>query len=356
MLLLRSTILLALLLLTTGCFKVPLDPDYAGPTPRPAELDRYYNRGNSYYNVSEQIIETNKTFTHLKIRLDSDAGCIEVDYLKHKRNSDDLILVFPVLGGSKNLIAGYFAKRFAMDGYDTAVVNRQRDFKQPEFVDHLEEILRETVVRDRIALDFFENEYGKKDFGSFGISRGGINVAATAGVDERLKYNVMAMGGADIPILFRDSDENRIQRYKRHVMEQKGFSEEGFHLYLQHRLRTDPKKLAQHIDAKNALVMLALFDTSVPIKSGRNLRDLLGKPKTLYLFAGHRTSILYTQLFPLILPLRGLTLFPQDYVETEARVFFDERFERDSFSLKHLLFETLQLPFNIIERTIWYLF
>jgi hypothetical protein len=40
-------------------------------------------------------------------------------------------------------------------------------------------------------------------------------------------------------------------------------------------------------------MFIAGFDRVVPIWAGRQLRDAIGGPRTIYLFAGHYTSFLY---------------------------------------------------------------
>jgi hypothetical protein len=41
------------------------------------------------------------------------------------------------------------------------------------------------------------------------------------------------------------------------------------------------------------LMFLAVFDRSVPAWTGRQLREAIGRPKTIYLLAGHYTSFIY---------------------------------------------------------------
>ena len=253
------------------------------------------------------------------------------------------------------MIANYFADYFARNGFDAAIVHRDESIKKPENLDRLEDILRKSVMRDQLAIDYFEQHMGKRDFGTFGISRGGVNVAISAGVDPRLKYNIIAMGGSAIAKLFRDSDERRIRRFRESVMRDRQMSEDALFEYIDQQIRTDPKNLAQYIDARDAMVILSLFDSTVPIEYGKKLREEMGKPETIYLIADHRTSALYTQFITLLPPgPPGLCngLFPIDYIETESVAFYDKRFGTNRGSLKHIIFSILQFPFTVVERAV----
>jgi hypothetical protein len=339
--------------LLCGCFKVPYRGGYNGPPERPEWFIDYYDTAPGYSDVQEKILREEKRYVVKQITLQSDAGEIKIDYYQRRRNpTDDIVLVFPILGGKENLIAGYFAETFAFRGLDTAIVHRNVDFKDPKNVDRLEEIFRDTVIRDRLAIDYFESTYGKKDFGSFGISRGAINVSITAGVDPRLKYNVLALGGTKLVQLFAYSTERRLEKYRRSVRAAKKISGEEFIRLLESQIKTEPKHLAQYMDARHTLMFLSLFDSTVPIKYGRELRDQIGRPKTIYLLADHRTSALYTQFIPLFPPSHCLAIFPIDYIETEAMHFYDKSFKTKRLSPKHFVFTVLQVPFMVIESLI----
>ena len=262
------------------------------------------------------------------------------------------MFVFPVLGGKKNLIENYFAQTFANRGFDAAIVHRNEDFKKPETFPQIEDTLKRMVVRDRIAIDFFEKEYKKKDFGSFGISRGAINVAMSAGVDPRLKHNVLAMGGTDLVGVFRDSDERKIGLYKKAVMEQQKITAEEFYAYMEERIKTDPKMLAKYMDARNTLLILALFDSTVPFKYGQQLRADIGNPRVVYLLAGHKTSVLFTELPNHVKPLEHFPIMPFDYIETEAVAFYDKSFGTGRRSARQAVFEVLQSPFSLVAQIV----
>lgn len=312
-------------------------------------MERYYAPQRSYDSSRQEIESTTDKYALKHITLETYAGPIIIDYFQTPKQTDSLILVFPVLGG-KNFIERHLARFFAEAGFDAAIVNRSNEFKDPANFDQLEEIFRLNLIRDRIALDFFEHEFSKEKFGSFGISRGAINVALTAGIDKRLKYNVLVMGGTDLVDLFRDSNQPRIANYIQTVSEQKGFSEGEFFDALRKQLRTDPKNTAQYLDGRDTLLILGIFDRTVPFVYGMKLREQIGRPETIFLAADHYVGVLFTQTVSLIPPSKDESgLFPFPYVEQEAINFYDKHFN-GSFNWKLLPFRLLQAPINLVAE------
>lgn len=312
-------------------------------------MQRYYAPKSSYAGFREEIQERTGDYTLHHITIDSYAGPIVIDYFRGKKPSKSLVLVFPVLGG-KNFIEKHFARYFVESGLDAAIVNRSNEFKDPSRFEELEEIFRENIIRDRLALDFFEAEYGKTQFGSFGISRGAINVALTAGVDARLRYNVLAMGGTDLVNLFRDSKQARIEKYVQTVSDTRGYSREEFFGHLRRQIRTDPKYTAHYLDPKNTLLVLGVFDRTVPFAYGLKLREQIGRPDTIFLFSDHYVSLAYTQTVSLLPPSKEKSgLFPFPYIEQEAISFYKRSFD-EGMNWKALPFKALMLPVNLIAE------
>ncbi len=349
-------LLCALIAFAEGCAILPAAPGYPGPIPRPPILDEYYgyNKAHPYDTFTEELITSRRAYRHKRVRIETAYGQIVVDFYQRPQASKELVFVFPVLGG-ENIIEGYFAKYFAEHGFDSAIVHRDKDFKKPEEFDRIEENFRRNVVRDRISMDFFEREYGKRAFGSFGISRGAINAAVTAGVDPRLRHNVLAMGGSHLLEIFRHTDVPGVARYRDRVMRYKHITAEGFYDYLRDNVKTDPKHVAHFIDARHTLMFLSVFDHAVPFKYGMRLRRAIGRPKTIFILSGHYTSILYTQFVKLLPPSDTFCIFPFDFVESQAVRFYNASFETHRIDLVHLPFTVLQLPVQLIGQ-LYYLF
>lgn len=340
---------LSLSLCFSACFRISGNSVYEGPPVRPVAMEQYYAPEHSYESFREEIKSSTKQYTIKHITIESYAGPIVVDYFQTQERSESLVLVFPVLGG-KNVIENHIAKYFAESGFDAAIVHRNNEFKDPQKFDQLEDLLRSGIIRDRLALDFFENEYGKQKFGTFGISRGAINVALTAGVDDRLKYNVLVMGGTDLVDLFRDSNQARIAKYVQEVSKSKGFSEDQFFEALRMQLRTDPKNTARYLDSRDTLLILGIFDRTVPFTYGMKLREQIGRPETIFLCADHYVGVLFTQTISIIPPSKeGSGIFPFPYVEQEALNFYYKHF-KDSWNWKVAPFRILQTPLNLVAE------
>ena len=335
----------------SACGVLPISPHPQPPEQRPAELEKYYDHSMSYKTFRSEEIKDKIHYKIVRYYVDTDAGPITIDHYARRVKSDSLIFVFPLLGG-KNVIADYFAEYFAKNGYDTAIVHRNNDFKDPAQFENIEELLRKNVVRDRIAIDFFEKELGKKEFGSFGISRGAINVAITAGADARLKYNVLAMGGTDIVSIFKNSTQSRMKLYREAVTARKQISSQEFFKQLREKLRTSPEYLVKYMDPQNTPLALSVADTTVPFKYGYKLRHQMNDPKTILLLADHYTSILYTQYAPLLPPFRSIGIFPFDYIESEAMALYNRGFKGQRNSLRLVPYRILQLPFTLLAEAI----
>lgn len=334
-------------LFISGCFSTPLDPTYQGPEIRPASLEEYYAIETSFTGSKEELLRNDEKFELKRIGIETAFGLIVIDYYARYKKSDDLIFVFPILGG-KNIIADYFAEYFANHGFDTAIVHRNDDFKKAENFFRTEEVLRRGIVRDRIAIDYFEKTYGKRDFGTFGISRGAINVAMAAGVDQRLKFNVMALGASDIAKVMELSNQRGVKRYFNRVKAAHNLSDKEIFTFLQKEIKTDPKNLAAHIDARKTLLFLSLFDRTVPIKYGNRLKETLGNPKTIYLFADHYVSLLFTQYVKLLPAGDDFALFPFDFIERESLEFYRESFGRKKINIWRIPFKILKAPFDVL--------
>jgi len=349
---LRLCLGLVICLLCSGCLIVPQGVSYPGPTARPATLAKYYERSLSYLSFSDKILKSNKRFTWRRIRLESIYGPINIDYFQRPSLSKHIVLVFPILGG-KNTIENYFAQYFAENGFDTAIIHRSNAFKKPENFLQIEDVLRVTLIRDRIALDFFEEVLAKKNFGSFGLSRGAINAAMLAGVDERLKYNVLIMGASNLVEVFRNSTQPGLQKFRKKVQELHNFTEAQFFDHLEKTVVTDPKAVAQYIDSRHTLMFLSVFDTTVPFAYGLELRREIGYPETVFLLSNHYTGLMYTRFLREVVPYDDLWLLPLDYVEGESLSFFERHFGRTrKLRFREIPIRIIRFPFSLIGRLI----
>lgn len=345
-----KTLVFFTILSLCGCYSLPLARNYSGPPERPHSLADYYpaDEQPSVVQVTSEKLDNDIVVT--KHELASSHGPISLLIYERAGNVDDaLVLVFPVLGGKKNLIEGYFARFLAQNGFNAAIVKRSDEFKKPENFPRLEELMRENVIRDRLALNYMETTLHKKRFGAFGISRGAINVAMTAGTDPRLAYNVMFMGGTDIATVFEQTDQPRARMIIRKIAAQRRVPESALFDEMRRNLKTDPKYLARYMDARDTLLILARFDHTVPFNRGMSLRRELGYPETIMLASGHYSSAIFTGIahdFAVLPPM-----LPPSYVEAETLRFFQDRFGVNrSPSLSLGVLRLLRSPGDAIGR------
>jgi dienelactone hydrolase len=237
---------------------------------------------------------------------------IKIDfYVQKKAGKFPTVLILPISGGIDFSVRG-FAKLFASNGFNCAVVhNRRIDLDDTETAEEVESYFRQTVLDNRQILDYLveREEVDGDRLGCLGLSLGGIRASIVAGVDERLKCSVIGLGGGSIAEINLLSEKKEIREYMEELMEM-GISSEIIYAELSDKVITDPLRLAEYIDARNVLMFTAMFDRVVPRKCCDQLWKAMGKPEVVYLLSGHYGSFLY-------LP----------YAERKSLSFFKEKFE-----------------------------
>jgi hypothetical protein len=134
------------------------------------------------------------------------------------------------------------------------------------------------------------------------------------------------------------------------VSDARGYSKDQFFRALQKQLRTDPKFTAQYLDSRKTLLVLGIFDRTVPFSYGLKLREQIGRPETVFLFADHYVSLAYTQTISLVPPSKEKTgIFPFPYIEQEAVSFYKRSFD-EGWNWKVLPFKIVQTPLNLVAE------
>jgi hypothetical protein len=80
------------------------------------------------------------------------------------------------------------------------------------------------------------------------------------------------------------------------------------------------------------------------------LRRDIGNPETIILLADHYVALLFTQLVKLFPPIPGATIFPFDYVESEAIRFYRKQFNESGFSWQSIPYRILKAP---LDSLVW---
>ena len=291
------------LILFSSCAHYKCDPAYAGPKTRSAEMLEYYSYPRQPVEAEVETIDEKKRYIVKRIEFPSTLNVfgtenIRIDcYMQRKEGKFPTVLVLPISGGvdfSVRSFAGYFAS----NGFNCAVVhNRQFELEDTQSAEEVEDYFRQTVLDNRQVLDYLakREEVDENRFGCLGLSLGGIKASIVSGVDERLKCSVIGLAGGSIADIALLSDQGDIKNYMKELIET-GVSSETVHTELSEKVKTDPLKLAEYIDARNVLMFIATFDQVIPKTCGDRLWKAIGKPEVFYLFAGHYTSFLYLPL------------------------------------------------------------
>lgn len=313
-----SLIIVNILSLIQGCAVISEKRTTVAPIPCPEYIEKEYAVQDQWIEQSSQPLGNGSIRIILTAQNRIDLAPIVLDYHQAEgKNDAPAILVSPILGG-KNRVATHFAHYFSRRGYHAMVVHRPSDLKKDiEDPAELGVRLRNAVIRDRAALDWLcgREEVDPSRIGSFGVSYGGIKNCILAGVDRRLKANVIALAGADLASIITHSNLDELQHLVDRYQTARQCELQEIERYLRSSIRTEPARFAPYIDPSKTMLILARMDATVPRRNGEMLREALGYPTTIYLPTGHYSSVMFTDML----------LFP--YIEKQALRFFDEKLE-----------------------------
>lgn len=283
-----------------SCVHHKCDPAYAGPKERSREILNYYSYPERTIEAKVETINEKRRYVVKRVEFPSALNVfgtenIKVDYyVQKKEGTYPTVLVLPISGGIDFTVTS-FAKHFASHGFNCAVVhNRKADLEHTQSADEVEEYFRQNILDNRQVLDYLveREEVDKDRLGCLGLSLGGIRASMLSGVDERLKCTVIGLAGGSIADITVHSEEKEIKEHMKELA-MMGGTPELVHAELSDKVVTDPIKLAPHIDARNVLMFIAMFDRVVPRTCCDQLWKSCGKPEVVYLPAGHYGSFLF---------------------------------------------------------------
>ncbi len=287
------------LLLGSSCTSARANRQYAGPQALLPALRTYYSYPKGPIEARVQVTKQTEHYDILRVEFPSALNVygsedIRVDYYTSKdAGRHPTVLLLPISGGIDFAVRS-FARQFTSEGIHCAIVhNRKVRLEQTQSAEEVEAYFRQTVIDEQQVLDYLVSrpEVDPNRLGCLGLSLGGIKASLLAAVDERLQCVVLGLVGGSIADITMSSDEGRLKKYI-HSLEDLGVSRHYMHAELSEKVQTDPLRLAPYVDARKTLLFLAVFDRVVPAWTGRQLREALGGPQTVYLPAGHYTSYL----------------------------------------------------------------
>ncbi|SDT94345.1 alpha/beta hydrolase [Desulfobacula phenolica] len=291
----------ALFFFALSCAHYPMDKNYNGPLILPEAIKEKYQYTSHSKNPVINIKKNKKGFFVQEIKLFSSlnsvkgAGEIKIEYYGIPGNiKRPVIMVLPILGGP-NTIVKSFARFFVKNGYAAVIVHRNNSYKKLKVLNKIDPVLRQIIIDHMQVLDWIKtrNDLDENNTGVFGISMGGIKAALVTAIDQRIKASVFALAGGDLPYILSYSKEKGIRKKRTRYMDENHVTLDELHNELKQTITCDPLNYARYIDAKKSLMILAVFDTAVPYKKGKELRKKIGNPESIYLLAGHYSAILY---------------------------------------------------------------
>jgi hypothetical protein len=295
-----ETILVSCTVLLCSCAHYQCNPDYTGPSKRSAELLEYYSYPRQKIEAEVEKIGEKKHYIIERIEFPSalnvfDNENIKVDfYVQKKAGKFPTILVLPIANGIDFCAKG-FARHFASNGLNCAIVhNRDVEIEDIQNAEYVEDYLRQTVLDSRQILDYLveREKVNSNKLGCLGMSLGGIRASIVSAVDERLKCSVVGLAGGSMADIAFLSDLKEVKSYIKGLVD-RGISPEIIRSEMSDKIRTDPLKLAEYIDARKTLMYIAMFDRVIHRKCGDKLWEAVGKPEAVYIFSCHFTSLLF---------------------------------------------------------------
>lgn len=201
-----------------------------------------------------------------------------------------LVLLTPPVEAT--FAARWMAERYARRGVHAAVLAPDVEFLEPRLdAPALEAKLAAAVRAARGAVHALAAREDVERVRYLGVSAGGIFGAILVGVEPKVGRAALLLPGGDLPSIVATSEEPGVVAY-REAWAARGVPPRELERRLRAHVRTDPVRLAAHVDPARVLLFLGAGDTLVPIQTGLLLHDALGEPDTWLLAGNHDTACL----------------------------------------------------------------
>jgi len=286
-----------------GCAASPPPRDAVGRlTPLPAALAAYYDYPREPIEATTELLREQKRYREWLITFPLAAPdfeptepLIEIEWYESTApGARPAILFNPILGGDYPLERG-ICRYLAARGFHVAMVRRKTLKISPEHrIERLELLLRQGVIRIRQVVDWMaaQERVDPERLGSFGVSMGGMATVMAAAVEPRLRAHVAAMPGGSIPDVIMSSRDSLLTKPLARYLQANDMSRDVFESKLREAIVTDPLTLAPYVDSRSLLVFITLFDRTVGTANIFRLWRALGRPRAIFLPAGHYTAYL----------------------------------------------------------------
>ena len=291
-----------LILVTGGCASLPMHGQPARPPPLPAELSSYYDYPRRAHGTTVLLLGEHPGFREFLVRFPLAAKdlaptepVVECEWFESKAPGRRPAILFnPILGGDYPLERG-ICRFLAAHGFHVALVHRKTLKLSPEHpVGHIELLLRQGVLRIRQVVDWMaaHERVDPDRLGSFGISMGGIASVVAAAVEPRLRAHVVALAGGSVPDILVASPDRLLAKPRAQYLARNRLDLATLEARLRQEVRTDPLRLAPHVDAEDLFMVIAVFDRTIGRENALRLWRALGRPRVTFLPLGHYTAYL----------------------------------------------------------------
>jgi hypothetical protein len=218
--------------------------------------------------------------------------------------------VTPISGGNYEL-EHFAARYFSRNGLAAIVIHRPESDREMTNGAQINALLKLSVQNDLRTVDWVEThrEFDAQRLAVFGVSLGAIQGVMFAAVDSRPRAFALGLVGGDIADILAHSQEKSYMKRRAAMLREQHVTLPELQKKFAAAITCEPLRFAPYAPRERIFLVLGVFDHVVPFKNGRELRDALGKPETMFVLAGHFTAVLY-------LP----------YIQLQALEFYHERF------------------------------
>ena len=214
------------------------------------------------------------------------------------------ILVLPIMAAPNVWIEERFTRRFLSDGFAVLLLEMPYQFhRRPKplvpsgrvflarTAKHLALNFRQSVLDARRALDWLSSrpDIDSSRIGLFGVSLGAMVGASLYCVDDRPKYAVFLLAGADFPGLAASSSMSR------GFVSRAGITEEALRAAWK---GLDPLDYRKGNAGKNALLVNVRSDSVVPAANALKLKEAFPRSRQVWLPFGHYSALLHLLWIP----------------------------------------------------------
>ncbi len=301
----------------TGCSHSSLRVSQARPVNLPPALaaDFAYDRPSGRPCLVT-VVERKPEFTvkHVQLPAIAEAGetnrWIELDYYDLAgKEKTPVIMVLPVLGGGYGL-ERHFANYFVSRGY-AAVIVRRDNRTSSAHVEDLNGLFKDMVIDHKQVIDWMETQEDLdcSRIGIFGVSMGGIKGALLLPLEDRIQAATLGLAGGDLPYILTHTTEPALVKRREQELRERSITLEQSEQRMREVIAYDPIRYARYVDPKKVLLVLARYDTVVPIEKGLELKEKMGNPETILIPSGHYSAVLSIP-----------------YIKSQSFEFFEKRF------------------------------